>query len=175
MFNGFHVTRRTRKDSNGKAVAFVSGMAATDGADGVKKSGKGEAVDLYVRPIKLPESVEDVIAMCDETEWLEPAEKVAFGFKTDDEARRDGDTEHKRENTPRIVALLVNAIKLERNARTNAEVAPKGMVKANRSKAEQHWAKADPQGYVAMVIGCAGDDKVKNAKLDEYFAENLAE
>jgi hypothetical protein len=174
MFSGFHVTRRTRKDSNGKAVAFVSGMAATDGADGVKKSGKGEAVDLYVRPIKLPTTIDDVKSMLEDPTWLEPTEKVSVGFTTDFDAAKDGDNEVKYD-VPPICALLINAIKLATNAKTNAEVAPKGMVKANRSKAEQHWAKQDPQGYVAMVIGCAGDDKVKNAKLDEYFAENLAE
>lgn len=175
MFKGFHVTRRTRKDGNGKAVAFVDGMLACDGADGCKASGKKECVDLFVREIELPETIDDIANMLTDKTWLEPAEKVAYGFKTKEQASKDGDDEHKQENTPRIVALLVNAIKLERNAKTNAEVAPKGMVKANRTKAELHWLNADPGGYAKMVIACNGDDKAKASKLDEYFAENLAD
>ena len=80
MFTGFHVTRPTRKDDKGKAVQYVAGMTPREGASGVKASGKGEAVDLFVTPIKLPETITDEKLLA-EVEKLAPLEGCATAEK----------------------------------------------------------------------------------------------
>jgi hypothetical protein len=174
MFSGFHVTRPTRKDASGKAVAYTAGMTPRDGADGVKKNGKGEAVDLFVSYIELPETVDDVVTMLKDPKWLEPTERVSYGYDDETKATADDDGEIKKNVAP-IVALLVNSLKLAMNAEVNGRIAPKGLIKANRGRAELHWVENDQAGYVAMIVASKGDAKVKDKALDEYFAANLAE
>jgi hypothetical protein len=174
MFSGFHVTRPTRKDAAGKPVKFEQGMTPREGADGIKKNGKGEAVDLFVSYIELPETVEDVAEMLQDPRWLEPTERVSFGYEDETKAVLDDDGEVKRNVAP-IVALLVNSLKLAMNAEVNGRIAPKGLIKANRGKAELHWVENDQSGYIAMIVASKGDAKAKDKALDEYFAANLAE
>lgn len=173
MFSGYHVTRPTRKDDKGKAVAYVAGMTPRDGAQGCKASGKGECVDLFCNKVEMPETITDVMDMLQDPKWLEPKEKVSYGFATLSDASKDGD-EIKVEVAP-IVALIVNAMKLAKNAEVTAKIAPKGMIKARRLQAELHWSEYDLDSYRASIKAWIADPKAKDVALDKYYADHLAE